>query len=249
MKLLEQLTLFRPPKAGDAARVCHVQLGSRIVAYHLRQAAHRRLAMSIDERGLRVAAPRSLSLRAIEDFIRSHGDWVIAKLDEHARRDGPRRLVIRDGARIPLFGGEAVVSVISGGNRAHWQDDALILAARPDADLGALVRRALQRRALAHFNERVAHFAPRLGVASPPVALSTARTRWGSCSSATGVRLNWRLVHLPPHFADYVVAHELSHLIEMNHSARFWRVVERVCPNWRETRDELKRRAPEIPLL
>jgi len=249
LNLFEQLPLFRLPPADTASRARHIQVGNRIVTYELRQAANRRLAMTIDERGLHVGAPRSLSLRAIEDFVRSHADWVARKLEEYANRPGPRRLAIRDGARLPVLGGEIVVRVGTGANRAHWHDDLLILAARPGADLDALARRALQRKILEHFRLRVAHFTPQLGCAIPPVALSSARTRWGSCSTHSGIRLNWRLVHLPPEFADYVVAHELAHLIEMNHSPRFWKVVGRLFPDWRRVREELKRRAAEIPLI
>ena len=81
----------------------------------------------------------------------------------------------------------------------------------------------------------------------PPLALSAARTRWGSCSSKTGIRLNWRLLHFSPHVVDYVVAHELAHLREMNHSPRFWAVVAQLCPNFKTTRDELKRLAAQCP--
>jgi predicted metal-dependent hydrolase len=249
LSLFEQLPLFRLPPTGSASKLRHIQIGARIVPYELRQAAGRRLAMTIDERGLHVGAPRSLSLRTIEDFVRSHSDWVAKKLDEYASRSGPRHLVIRDGTRVPVLGGEVVVRVDVGANRAHWHDDVLILAARPDADLDALARRALQRKVLEHFRQRIAHYAPRLGRGVPQVALSSARTRWGSCSTATGIRLNWRLVHLPPEFADYVVAHELAHLVEMNHSPRFWQVVGSLFPEWEAVRAELKRRASEIPLL
>lgn len=249
MSLFEQLSLFRMPPAGPASRMRHVQIGARLVTYELRQAAGRRLAMTIDERGLHVGAPSSLSLRAIEDFVRGHGDWVAKKLEEYASATKPRHLTIRDGICVPVLGGEVRVRVDSGANRVHWHDDVLILAAKPDADLDALARRGLQRRALEHFRLRVAHFAPGIGRAAPPVALSSARTRWGSCSTATGIRLNWRLVHLPPEFADYVVAHEIAHLVEMNHSPRFWKVVDKLFPEWKAVRAELKRRSADIPLL
>lgn len=249
MSLFEQLSLFRLPPAAPLARTRHVQVGARIVPYELRQAAGRRLAITIDERGLRVGAPRHLPLYEIEAFVRSHGDWVARKLDEYAGRQAQRRLCIRDGARLPLLGGEAVVRIEAGANRSHWRDDNLILAARPDADLDALARRALQRRALDHFSTRLAHFAHRMGQPAPALGLSSARTRWGSCSRKSGIRINWRLVHLPPRFADYVVAHELAHLVEMNHSPRFWAVVASLYPEWQTVRAELKRRAADIPLL
>ena len=95
--------------------------------------------------------------------------------------------------------------------------------------------------ALACFGERIAFYAPRLGVALPQLRLSYARTLWGSCNTRGVIHLNWRLIQKPLHLVDYVVAHELSHLIEMNHSSAFWRTVERVYPNYAAARKELKK--------
>lgn len=251
MSLFEQLPLFRLPPAPEtpAARTRHVLLGGRAIPYELRQAAGRRLAITIDERGVRVGAPRHMALREIEDFVRGHGDWVLAQVDEFASRQARRHVRIADGARLPVLGREVEVRVLSGANRVLWQDEALVLAARPDADLDALARRGLQRRALEHFALRLGHYSARMNLPVPAFGLSSARTRWGSCSTSTGIRINWRLVHLPPHFADYVIAHEMAHLVEMNHSPRFWAVVAGVFPEWRAVRAELKRRAAEIPVL
>jgi len=81
----------------------------------------------------------------------------------------------------------------------------------------------------------------------PALALSSARTRWGSCSAQGGIRLNWRLIHLPPAIVDYVVVHELAHLRHMNHGPRFWALVESVCPEYRALRAELRRLAAHLP--
>ena len=249
MNLPEQLPLFHLPPATPAGKTRHIQIGARIVPYELRQGAGRRLAITIDERGLRIGAPPRLTFAEIETFVRGHGDWVLAKLDEFAVRHTHRHLRICDGARLPVLGADVEVRVLTGANRVLWQGDALVLAARPDADLAALARRGLQRRALEHFALRLGHFAGIMGRAVPAFGLSSARSRWGSCSTKTGIRINWRLVHLPPQFADYVIAHELAHLAEMNHSPRFWAVVASLYPDWRSARAELKRRAAEIPLL
>jgi predicted metal-dependent hydrolase len=226
----------------------HVQIGARIVAYEL-LSGRRRLSMTIDERGLRIGAPRLLPVSAIEEFVLAHGDWVLQKLDEHAMRHTQRHIAIRDGAVFPLLGGEARVRVTAGSNRALWDGDQLVLAAKADADLDALARRGLQRRALEVFTERMAAAADVAGYRTPALALSSARSRWGSCSRQTGIRLNWRLIHLPMALIDYVVAHELAHLVEMNHSPRFWVEVERLCPDWRAARRELKARAASIPMI
>lgn len=246
MNLFDQLPLFRstPPPRAEQRR--HIVLAGRIVDYVLRQAPRRRLALSIDERGLRVGAPRTIAIADIESFIREHAAWVVAKLDEHAAK--ARRVVVRDGHTLPVLGREIALRVIPGANRIHWQDDALVLAARADADLTVLARRALQRRAHEVFTQRIAHFRPQVARPVPPLSLSSARTRWGSCSR-DGIRLNWQLVHLPLSLVDYVVAHELAHLEQMNHSPRFWAVVERLYPDYRAARRELKQHAIGMTLI
>ncbi|HEX8986815.1 MAG TPA: SprT family zinc-dependent metalloprotease [Rhodocyclaceae bacterium] len=244
----EQLSLFRLPPAVPQPKQRHVHIGARIVAYEL-NTGRRRLSMTIDERGLRVGAPRLLPVSAIEEFVRSHGEWVLEKLDEYAVRHERRHIAIRDGAAFPLLGREGRVRVTSGGNRALWDGDLLVLAAKRDADLDALARRGLQRRAMETFTERMAIAADVAGYGAPSLGLSSARSRWGSCSRQTGIRLNWRLIHLPVDLIDYVVAHELAHLVEMNHSKRFWVEVERLYPDWRAARSELKARGAAIPLI
>lgn len=248
LPLFDQLSLFFSPPAPPPARKRHIQLGSRIVEYALRQAPRRRLSLNIDERGLRVAAPRTISIAEIETFIHGNADWVLAKLDEYASRT-QRHLTIRDGQRLPLLGTEVEIRVVSGANRIRWHEDgALVLEARADADLDALARRALQRRAHELFAQRIAHYGRHVARPIPPLSLSSARTRWGSCS-ATSIRLNWRLVHLPLDLIDYVVAHELAHLEQMNHSPRFWAVVERLYPDFKAARAGLKQRTAEIPVI
>jgi predicted metal-dependent hydrolase len=205
--------------------------------------------MTIDERGLRISAPGRTPLAEIESFVQGHGDWVLKKLDELAHASQPRHLRIKEGSRLPLLGGEAEVHVLPGANRVRWIADTLVLEARPEADLGQLAKRALQKRALTHFGERLDHFSARLGRTAPKLSLSSAHTRWGSCSEKGGIRINWRLIHLPPPLGDYVVAHEVAHLVELNHSKRFWAVVDSLYPDWQTARGELKQRAASLPIL
>ncbi|MBT9476961.1 SprT family zinc-dependent metalloprotease [Polaromonas sp.] len=98
----------------------------------------------------------------------------------------------------------------------------------------------LMRQARQIFSERLAHFAPQLGVQWHKLSLSSASTRWGSASSNGSIRLNWRLLHFKPAVMDYVVVHELSHLRVMDHSPRFWDTVRTIVPNYAELRSQLK---------
>lgn len=244
----EQLKLFRLPEPDPLPKTRQLLIAGRIVDYRLKTGA-RQLGMTIDERGLRLAAPVRMPLADIEAFVTGHGAWVLQKLDELARIVRPRHLRLVDGARLPLLGDEIEVRVLPGANRVRWVAQTLVLEARHDADLSRLVMRALKVRALAHFGERLTHYAAQLNLAPPPLGLSAARTRWGSCSRDNGIRINWRLIHLPPHLGDYVVAHEVAHLLEMNHSTRFWRIVGGLYPEWKTARSELKTRATSIPIL
>lgn len=246
----DQLELFRlPPLSIDRqTSVRHIILAGRLIDYALRR-DRRRLALRIDERGLAVGAPRSVTLAEIEAFLHGHAAWIIEKLDTHADRAVQRHLPIHDGARLPVLGAEVRVRITTGGNRGYFNADELWLAARPSADLALLVRRALQRRALEHFRPRLAEMTARIGCAVPPLGLSSARARWGSCSTRSGIRLNWRLIHLPADLIDYVIAHEVAHLVEMNHGPRFWTQVESLFPDWRAARDALQRAGASLPLI
>lgn len=238
-----------PTPAAESKR--HIQLGPRVVSYTLTRSRRRTLGMTIDQRGLRVGAPRHVTQAQVDGFLTDNAAWVLRKLEEWQRAAEAGAFLLHDGATLPLLGEPWRVHLGSGNNRAEWRhaEKHLHLGLRSGGDAMALLRRALQRRALPLFRERAAGFAPLLSRAMPPIALSSAQTRWGSCSSRSGVRINWRLVHLPLPQIDYVIAHELAHLAHMNHSARFWSEVGRLYPAYPEAREALKILAPTIPRI
>lgn len=231
-----------PPPGSETVRT--IALGEHTVAYVLRRARRKTIGLSVDHRGLRVGAPQAASLREVESLILRHGAWVCNKLEEWRLRPMPERLPIVDGLRLPILGGSVRLVLALGANRCLWShlsgNEVLTLCLRTPAEAPRLLERALRDRARECFGERLRHYAPLLGVELPPLSLSSARTRWGSCSRRGGVRLNWRLIHFPPAVVDYVVVHELAHVREMNHSARFWSIVERLYPEYRTAREQLK---------
>jgi predicted metal-dependent hydrolase len=107
------------------------------------------------------------------------------------------------------------------------------------ASVARYERHKEEARALVH--EKLARLAPFYRVAYKKVFIKNSRSRWGSCSSRGNLNFNYRVVLLPPELADYVVAHELCHLIHFNHSKDFWAEVERAVPQWRALRSELKK--------
>jgi hypothetical protein len=107
----------------------------------------------------------------------------------------------------------------------------------------------LKQQALDALRPRAAFYSALLGLPPPRVALSNARTQWGVCTESGAIRLSWRLVHVAPALADYVVAHEVAHLVEMNHSRRYWALLARLHPGWREARERLELAARTLPIL
>ena len=241
----------KPLAADETPRT--IALGDRIVPYVLRRARRRTIGLSIDHRGLRVGAPPRASLREIEALILHHGEWVTQKLDDWRTRSHPEILKIVDGLHLPLLGGLLEICLTLGSNRVLWNLNeettvqTLTLCLRAPADAPRILEKALREKSRLLFAERLLHYARLLGVTPPPLKLSAARTRWGSCSLKSGIRLNWRLIHFPLPVVDYVVAHELAHLREMNHSPRFWAVVAQLCPNYQALRAELRDLAKTLP--
>jgi predicted metal-dependent hydrolase len=226
-----------PPEANRS-----IVIAGQPVAYQLRRSQRRTIGLSIDHRGLRIGAPTRARIGDIENLIHEHAQWVLDKLAAWRDRPAPGKLAITDGTVISVLG-EALTVAFTDVGRSRWQFGPGTIYLRPDTVHSAseLLEKALREKARIVFAERLALYAPRLGVGQPPLRLSSARTRWGSCSHNGGIALNWRLVLMPLAIVDYVVCHELAHLKEMNHSPRFWSVVEQLCPDWKARRLELRR--------
>ena len=238
--------LFHHPPAAAQQRI---EIGARVITYKLVRSRRSTLGLTIDHRGLRVGVPIRASAAEIEQFIRANGDWVLKKL--RARHDvgADYRIAVCDGSVIPVLGEACRLRLRQGAQEARWSTGELVLARDASRSPREALLHALKTRAIMVFTERADILAPRLPVDRPRISLSSAQTRWGSCSVSSGVKLNWRLVHVPLNLIDYVVAHELAHLREMNHSARFWSLVERALPAYRAARAELKEYSHQLPCI
>jgi predicted metal-dependent hydrolase len=247
-----ELPLGAAPVAVPAGTLRYIQLGSEIVGYRFRRARRRSIGIVIDGDGLRVAAPSHTPIAEVEAFVREKGRWVLRKLSAWRAAPKPPVLNWSDGTTIALLGEPVRIELLPGRRGIGLRDGRLGIGLAPRAEPAALRKRGiawLKDRAQALFGERLAHYAAKLGVPAPVLALSDARTRWGVCRKDGHVRLNWRLIHLPLRLIDYVVAHELAHLREMNHSARFWIVVGGLYPDYAAARRELRDCSQRLPIL
>ena len=242
----------RKRQEAVSVRECVIELEGDLLNYRLRRSGRRSIAMHVDERGVRVLAPAAMPLASVEGFMRQHAGWLQRRLALWRRREVEQTLQVEDGVRVPVLGQSCRIRVGCEHRRAHWglneeggAELRLPAARAPEQTL----ERLLRERAREHFVERVAFFCSQLGVEQPPLRLSSARTRWGSCSVRSGIRLNLRLIHLPAELIDYVAAHEVAHLVHMNHSPQFWAVVEGLYPTWRSARKRLNEQGACLPRL
>jgi len=247
------LLFGREPKPSEQDH--SITLSDRIVPYTIKRSPRRRLSLTIDHRGLRVLGPMNLSLKQSESLIRTHESWVIQKLDEWRSERLNSGWTIQNNAPLPIFGEPHAVRVeehAARSPRLELIDRSLVLFTKEPLHTArnhkALVQ-WLRQEAHRYFETRIKTLAPRMGVQVSALSLSQARTRWGSCTSNGHVRLNWRLVHLPPMLVDYVIVHELAHLKEMNHSPRFWDVVASIYPDHKAARKTLRSQIATLPLI
>ncbi|MGN6315862.1 M48 family metallopeptidase [Trinickia sp.] len=245
---------LRPDRTPNGVKLRRLTLSGRTLEYGLKRSSRRTIGFSIDGSGLMITAPRWVTLADIETAIAGKERWIFAKLAEWQTRVEQRalpRIEWRDGAEIPYLGKPVRIALASAHASLVFdaQAGALALALPAHADAQQIKDRVqgwLQTEAKRLYGERLAYYADKLGVAYKGYALSSAATRWGSCSSDGRIRLNWRLIHFPLSIIDYVVAHELAHLREMNHSPRFWQTVESIFPEFKEARHTLKHHPPEL---
>jgi predicted metal-dependent hydrolase len=169
-----------------------------------------------------------------EAFARAQEGWIRAAL---ARM--PAAVGVGHGALIPLEG-QNVTLVAGQGRSVRQEGDQLIVPGDP-ARVAARVAAYLKVRARDRLVAASDHYAAQIGRRVAQVSLRDTRSRWGSCTSDGSLMYSWRLIMAPPRVLDYVAAHEVAHMLEMNHSPRFWAVVERLFPNWQVERAWLKR--------
>jgi len=248
LKLME--LLFAPDPASDrAGTIRRVELASGVLNYRFVRARRRSIGIFVRRGEVEARAPRYVALAQVEAFIRQKERWIVRRLTESARDLPPFRW--NEAEALPVLGRVARLTAAPGASTVHLAEDRLMLPAA--ANWRELTLAWLRASALDLFCDRVRHYAGALGVREPSIGLSNAKTQWGSCRKTRDgsgrVLLNWRLVHLPPHLTDYVVVHELAHLRELNHSPRFWAIVEQLFPDYRSARRELNRLGRLLPVL
>jgi len=239
------LAYLTPDESVRGGQLRKVVLCGEPTDYRLVRARRRTIGMQVDLDGLTVRAPRWVTLTEIEAALAERAAWIVRTLAEwRARRRDVLPREWKTGAPILYRGTELALAVFPARKQVIRPDlfDLTVLhpAAADERRVASFVAQWLKDEALRLVAPHVATFAARLTTVLPPVKLTNARSEWGSCNHRGEIRLNWRLVQLPPDLAEYVVAHEVAHLVELNHSPRFWSQVEQLLPCYAERRRALE---------
>lgn len=247
-----------PATLPAGARWREVHTEQQTIGFVLRRSRRRSIGFVITDDGLRVTAPTWVTLTQIDEAVREKARWILSKLrDWHARRE---RLAMAStrwqaGGELPYLGKRIVLNLSPDAHQARFTGDVdsprdgdLLRLPLPHDAEDSRIRDAaqawLQQRARAVFGVRLAHFLQMTGLKIRRWRLSAAATRWGSCTSDGNIMLNWRLIHFAPAIIDYVIAHELAHLREMNHSPDFWAEVGQILPGFEEAKRMLRQHDP-----
>ena len=219
------------------------------ISYLLERRPRRTVGLKITEKGLVVHAPKRIFEFQLNQILQEKSGWILKKLQ--TREDNQiEKIQWIDGEHLLYLGQDIQLKlVVDNKKNIHFERNELVVHALQANTSGACRASVLmwyKKQAILDFTRRVEVFAAKLGVETPPVAISNAQSRWGSCNSRGNVRLSWRLLQAPPHIINYVICHELAHLKQMNHSAKFYAVVGQLFPNYKAAEKELKLLSPQL---
>jgi predicted metal-dependent hydrolase len=206
-----------------------------------RSARAKRLSLRVSRLDGRVTLtmPKRAKEREARSFVEEKSAWIRGHL-----LDRPTALTPQVGGWIWFRGAKCPI-VMGQGRAAKWLEGTITVP-EPAEKAALRVASFLKLAARADLHEASAGFAHDLGVSIGRISLRDTRSRWGSCSYEGNLMYSWRLIMAPPHILRYVAAHEVAHRLEMNHSADFWAVVERIYPDYEAARKWLRTEGEEL---
>ena len=234
--------ILNPARPGPAGEFVEVE-GRRIPLVLVHNPRARRYVLRLRPDGSAwVTIPRGGSLAEGRNFAARHRPWLARQFQRLSTRPPAPAREWMVGTELHLRGELVKIEVPAEGETGliRFGSEA-IKVMNPAADLRRAISAHLWRLAGEELPPRVLEYAAQHGLTVRRITVRDQRSRWGSCSRRATLSLNWRLVQTPPFVRDYIILHELMHLRQMNHSARFWREVEGVCPEYEQAEDWLKR--------
>ncbi|MBV8167088.1 MAG: M48 family metallopeptidase [Alphaproteobacteria bacterium] len=203
----------------------------------------RRVSLKFDpaEDGFELVVPPRASLKQALGFAQQHAGWLAGHL-----KDLPPRVPFAPGSVIPILGHSYWIRHYGDRGPPVFLKDGELMVSGAAEHLARRIRDFLHHRARAEIVPRAHAYAAKLGRKVRRVSLRDPKTRWGSCAASGDLAFSWRLVLAPEHVMAYVIAHEVAHLSEMNHSKRFWAMVDRLMPDAERSKAWLKRHGKSL---
>jgi hypothetical protein len=226
---MQRALLYRRPSEPSAITIEFEREVYPVRVRRHRQARRYTLRIHSATREVLLTMPPRGSLKHAREFAEKHGGWIAARLERL-----PQPAPFANGVTLPLRGIDHRIEHRPNARGTVWLEEAggehLLCVAGTQPHIARRVRDFLKREAKRDLDAASRSAAAALGVAVRRVAIRDQSSRWGSCSTTGVLSYSWRLILAPPFVLDYLAAHEVAHLVEMNHSRRFWRLVERICP-------------------
>ena len=230
MSLPLRALLFRRPKEPSAITIALDRKTYLVRVRHHAQARRYTLRIQSVTREIVLTMPLRGSLKQAREFAEKHSGWIAARLQRL-----PQAAPFAHGTLLPLRGAEHRIVHRHGARGTVWTEsegsERLLCVAGKAPHVPRRVRDFLKREAKRDLEAASRRAAQALSVSIKRVTVRDQSSRWGSCSTAGVLSYSWRLILAPPFVLDYLAAHEVAHLIEMNHSRAFWQLVERICPH------------------
>lgn len=206
----------------------------------------RTIALIVERDGsVTVRAPLKMLPKTIDEFVKKHAKWVEKKQAEVQAMVPARPRTYQPGEQFLYLGQSYPLEIVRDAKQKLSLDSSFKLAETEQSNAQTIFRSWYRRKAAKLLGERVAYFAKQFGLEIESIRITSARTRWGSCSPKGALSFSWRLLMTPPNVIDYVVVHELAHTIHHNHSKKFWKLVEKWMPDFKERRQQLKQYGQE----
>ena len=212
-----------------------------MIAYTLMRSKRKTVAIYVRNGGVEVRAPLKMAKRDIDKFVASKEKWITDRLTKSREQSELREAFALNYGDTIIYRGQEFPIASKSGDRIGFDDAAFYMPPNlsPNQIKTACVKiyRMLAKRAL---TAKTLDFAQQMGVAPAAIKINGAKTRWGSCSARKSINFSWRLIMADDEVIDYVVVHELAHLIKLNHSREFWKVVSDMLPDYIERQARLK---------
>ncbi|MCL1914019.1 MAG: M48 family metallopeptidase [Eubacteriaceae bacterium] len=212
------------------------------IAYTLIRTKRKSIAIYVKDAQVLVRAPLAASKKYIDTFVESNGEWINSRLAEAKEKLVERQqFSLTYGDSVPYWGRE--IQIVAGEGDSYGYDretDSFYMP--PNMDDGEIKSVCIQIYRMigkADLIQQTVWYANKMGVKPKDIKVSSAKTRWGSCSAKQNLNFSWRLLAGDSYVIDYVIVHELAHLKEMNHSPNFWRIVGRILPDYKKRMDAL----------